>query len=65
MIKVTRRFRKIEASNREAPGATFNLDRLEEKPRESKSGKGSHELKREKKGKDKKRGRKHNKRSRK
>ena len=28
MIKVTRRFRKIEASNREAPGATFNLDRL-------------------------------------
>ena len=37
----------------------------EEKPRESKSGKGSHELKREKKGKDNKRGRKHKKRSRK
>ena len=37
----------------------------EEKPRESKSGQGSYEPKREKKGKDKKRGRKHNKRSRK
>ena len=28
MIRVTRKFRKIEASNRDAPGATFNLDRL-------------------------------------
>ena len=37
----------------------------EEKPRESKSGQGSHEPKREKKVKDKKKGRKHGKRSRK
>jgi hypothetical protein len=28
VIRVTRKFRKIEASNRDAPGATFNLDRL-------------------------------------
>jgi hypothetical protein len=28
VIRVTRKFRKIEASNRDAPGATYNLDRL-------------------------------------
>ena len=28
MIRVTRKFSKIEASNRDAPGVTFSLDRL-------------------------------------